>query len=96
MVLFFKHTLKFIDWVRHSSYNVFPIGVNDPHDGERKFIKNPEDEIASPLGWHKLSKTGEMFDTTKGNNVYAQVRFRSKQKFYIFCRTIHQEDRDGN
>lgn len=68
---------QLVDWVRQASYRVLPIGVNDPEDGDRDLLKNPQDDTASPLGWHdqgpKHRKKGGKFDTTVGNNVYAQA-----------------------
>jgi extracellular elastinolytic metalloproteinase len=59
------------DWVDHASYNVLPIGVNDPGDGVRSNILNPAVSNASPLGWHDWGG-GETSTLTMGNNVYAQ------------------------
>lgn len=38
------------DWVSEASYNVFPVGVNDPSDGVRKLLENPMINEASPKG----------------------------------------------
>ncbi|KAL1918893.1 uncharacterized protein VTP21DRAFT_2274 [Calcarisporiella thermophila] len=59
-----------IDWVADASYNVIPLGDNDPETGERRLVKDPHDNIASPQGWHELNQTRQT--TTIGNNVYAQ------------------------
>ncbi|KAJ3385109.1 Fungalysin/Thermolysin Extracellular metalloproteinase 5 [Lobulomyces angularis] len=59
-----------VDWVSDATYNVFPLGVNDPIDGDRKVAKNPENEAASPTGWH--TQRGKNFSDTRGNNVFAQ------------------------
>ena len=70
------NVLQLIDWVHDASYNVYPIGVNDPADGDRELVVNPEDELASPLGWNTQSNSRKgdngFFRTTVGNNVYAQ------------------------
>lgn len=66
--------LSLVNWVSHSSFNVFPVGQNDPISGTRQIVMNPEIRIASPLGWNTRvykSKT-VMYNETKGNNVYAQ------------------------
>lgn len=65
------NVLSLTDWVHDASYEVFPIGVNDPLDGSRKVIQNPADKEASPLGWHAESEK-VTFTTTRGNNVIAQ------------------------
>ncbi|KAG0235758.1 Fungalysin/Thermolysin Extracellular metalloproteinase 5 [Actinomortierella wolfii] len=62
--------VQVIDWVADATYNVFPMGVNDPADGDRKLLKDPYNPIASPLGWHSQGKK-KNFKTTIGNNVYA-------------------------
>ena len=50
---------------------MYPIGVNDPDDGNREVLVDPHTAKASPLGWHDQGN-GETFTTTIGNNVYAQ------------------------
>jgi len=67
--------LALYDWVDNSgSYEVYPVGVNDPDDGERKKEINPfkPGENASPLGWRSQSAQVK-FSDTRGNNVYAQT-----------------------
>jgi extracellular elastinolytic metalloproteinase len=67
-------TLQNIDWVSHATFNVYPWGVNDPSEGERKLLVNPEHLESSPLGWNTFkTKKGKKHSTvTAGNNVYAQ------------------------
>ncbi|KAG0283021.1 Fungalysin/Thermolysin Extracellular metalloproteinase 5 [Linnemannia gamsii] len=62
--------VQVVDWVADATYNVFPMGVNDPNDGKRKLVKNPHHLPASPLGWNRQSQN-KNFTTTIGNNVYA-------------------------
>lgn len=57
------------DWVADASYNVYPINVNDPQDGERQWVENPENKEASPWGWNKVKD--RVYETTIGNNVDA-------------------------
>jgi extracellular elastinolytic metalloproteinase len=70
--------LQLVDWISEAKYNVFPIGVNDPEDGDRVLVNNPEDKLASPLGWHDsgaAQRRGEPNGQSKqtlGNNVFAQ------------------------
>ncbi|KAI8894909.1 Fungalysin metallopeptidase-domain-containing protein [Globomyces pollinis-pini] len=67
--------LALMDWVSHATFNVFPFGQNDPSDGPRQLLKNPENEIASPIGWNtqlSAKKVPKVYKTTIGNNVYAQ------------------------
>ncbi|KAL1916633.1 uncharacterized protein VTP21DRAFT_5337 [Calcarisporiella thermophila] len=66
------------DWVAGASYNVFPLGVNDPESGERELVEDPYDKIASPLGWHEINQT--YYTTTLGNNVYAQENHNASGK----------------
>ncbi|KAJ3363440.1 Fungalysin/Thermolysin Extracellular metalloproteinase 5 [Allomyces javanicus] len=61
-----------VDWVADAaSYEVYPIGVNDPDDGNRVRVKRPELVRASPDGWHSDR-------TTIGNNVIAQENLSGK------------------
>jgi len=58
------------DWVDHASYNVLPIGVNDPTDRSRSNLANPNSSPASPRGWHDFGTSTSTH--SMGNNVYAQ------------------------
>ncbi|KAI1320034.1 Fungalysin/Thermolysin Extracellular metalloproteinase 5 [Mortierella claussenii] len=62
--------VQVVDWVADASYNVFPMGINDPEDGKRKLLKDPHHPPASPLGWNRQAQN-KNFTTTIGNNVYA-------------------------
>ncbi|KAF9945085.1 Fungalysin/Thermolysin Extracellular metalloproteinase 5 [Mortierella alpina] len=62
--------LQVVDWVSDATYNVFPMGVNDPHTGKRKLVVDPHHTPASPLGWNRQGQN-KNFTTTIGNNVYA-------------------------
>ncbi|KAF9090067.1 Fungalysin/Thermolysin Extracellular metalloproteinase 5 [Mortierella sp. AM989] len=62
--------VQVVDWVADASYNVFPMGTNDPEDGNRKLLKDPHHPPASPLGWNRQAQN-KNFTTTVGNNVYA-------------------------
>ncbi|RIA84870.1 Fungalysin metallopeptidase-domain-containing protein [Glomus cerebriforme] len=68
--------IALMDWVADAAYNVFPLGVNDPSDGERDLVLDPYDVIASPYGWH--SQGDENFTTTIGNNVYAHENLQGR------------------
>ncbi|ORX91540.1 hypothetical protein K493DRAFT_325562 [Basidiobolus meristosporus CBS 931.73] len=61
--------MSLIDWVSDAHYNVYPLGINDPDEGSRRLVSNPENKRASPLGWHSLGRRN--FSTTIGNNVAA-------------------------
>ncbi|KAI3658789.1 hypothetical protein MP638_002589 [Amoeboaphelidium occidentale] len=78
--------LQILDWVTdyydekeeddkglRSKYNVYPLGVNDPEDGDRQIVINPADKEASPEGWHSDGK--KQFTVTSGNNVEAQANW---------------------
>jgi extracellular elastinolytic metalloproteinase len=66
--------LQLVDWVSHSTFTVYPFGKNDPSDGPRVVVRDPEDKKASPLGWNTQlkGKKKQFFSTTIGNNVFAQ------------------------
>ncbi|KAJ3100344.1 Fungalysin/Thermolysin Extracellular metalloproteinase 5, partial [Physocladia obscura] len=58
-------------------YNVYPLGINDPFDGERNLVAGPLSLIASPKGWHfcgggKAKCLKGNYTVTAGNNVFAQ------------------------
>lgn len=66
--------LSVVDWVSDANtFNAYPIGVNDPSDGGRTIIQNPANALASPLGWNSQGNNNGTFNTTIGNNVYAQA-----------------------
>lgn len=69
--------ISLIDWVSDAVYNVFPLGINDPSDGDRKLLENPYDIVASPDGWHTQGKKN--FTNTIGNNVYAHENLRGRR-----------------
>ncbi|KAG0216413.1 Fungalysin/Thermolysin Extracellular metalloproteinase 5 [Mortierella sp. GBA30] len=62
--------MQVVDWVSDATYNVFPMGVNDPSNGKRKLVVDPEHRPASPLGWNRQAQN-KNFTTTIGNNVFA-------------------------
>ena len=69
------NVLMLVDWVSHASFEVFPLGYNDPRDGPRKLVANPEHPLASPSGWNSFkSNNGKIVlnKDTQGNNVFAQ------------------------
>lgn len=58
--------LSIVNWVhsvhhRHQPFRVYPLGVNDPTDGEREYISFVNVSTLSPEGWFTKH-------TTKGNN----------------------------
>ncbi|KXN65530.1 hypothetical protein CONCODRAFT_12854 [Conidiobolus coronatus NRRL 28638] len=58
------------DWVHDATYNVWPIGTNDPEDGQRTIVTAQGTANTSPNGWHDQGN-GQKFTTTTGNNVIA-------------------------
>jgi hypothetical protein len=56
------------------TYNVLPIGINDPRFGSPRMIRAKDvlNKYASPLGWHKENGKPTYTDT-RGNNVYVQI-----------------------
>ncbi|MAE65994.1 MAG: hypothetical protein CMJ18_17115 [Phycisphaeraceae bacterium] len=66
--------LQTTDWASHARYRVFEHPLNSPDEGPRTLVVDPQDPVASPLGWHDVNLTvgaGEFTDT-RGNNVLAQ------------------------
>lgn len=71
--------LQIVNWVRQLSILAYPVGVNDPSDGERQLLVDPQDIVASPLGWTNQGNVAKgkdqkkgAFSSTIGNNVFAQ------------------------
>ncbi|MBR9859606.1 T9SS type A sorting domain-containing protein [bacterium] len=57
----------------NSGYRVYPFPVESPNHGSRVLVEDPEDENASPYGWHDVNgSAGAEYTYTRGNNVYAQ------------------------
>ncbi|RKP09766.1 Fungalysin metallopeptidase-domain-containing protein [Thamnocephalis sphaerospora] len=59
--------LQVVDWVSQGAYRALPLSVNNPTEGERQLLVNPESQLASPSGWVKNDWTAP--PTTRGNNV---------------------------
>ncbi|KCV72805.1 hypothetical protein H696_00383 [Fonticula alba] len=69
-----------VNWFsRSGDYRVYPLGVNDPYDGDRELVHKPHNlSTGSPLGWHAMdSRTS--FTDTRGNNVYAQENLSGRR-----------------
>ncbi|KAJ3261832.1 Fungalysin/Thermolysin Extracellular metalloproteinase 5 [Boothiomyces macroporosus] len=66
--------VSLVDWVSHATFNVYPLGTNDPDSGPRQLLVDPEHPVASPLGWNtqRKGKKDTVSPYTLGNNVYAQ------------------------
>ncbi|CAE6512362.1 unnamed protein product [Rhizoctonia solani] len=45
-----------VNYTEQGVYEVWKFGINDPESGERTVEVAPYDWIASPLGWHTISK----------------------------------------
>ncbi|KAL1916447.1 uncharacterized protein VTP21DRAFT_5638 [Calcarisporiella thermophila] len=71
--------LSLVDWVADASYNVYPLGENDPLEGPRQLLHDPNDVIASPLGWH--TQYLRNYSTTVGNNVYAHENHEGSSRW---------------
>lgn len=65
--------LRLVDWVDQAQYQVFPLPLSGPTDGDRSIVVDPHDRVASPFGWHDTNGVkGFEFSDTRGNNVFAQ------------------------
>ncbi|KAI8844173.1 Fungalysin metallopeptidase-domain-containing protein [Chytridium lagenaria] len=74
------HTVQLVDWVSDASYNIFPIGTNDPVDGDRVLVEDPAHPVGSPHGWHAKLEGKKLanYTVTVGNNVYAHENLNGK------------------
>ncbi|KAG0207328.1 Fungalysin/Thermolysin Extracellular metalloproteinase 5 [Mortierella sp. GBA30] len=86
--------MQVVDWVSDATYNVYPMGVNDPEDGKRRLLTNPHHHKASPLGWHRQGQN-KNFTTTIGNNVYAGDNRRNGMDWENNPRPEGEVDEDG-
>ncbi|KAL7941188.1 Fungalysin metallopeptidase domain-containing protein [Trichoderma barbatum] len=61
-----------VDYVADfATFEVFPWGLNDPSEGDRKVFTDPWSVAASPFTWFGDGTTN--YTTTRGNNAIAQV-----------------------
>ncbi|KAL7806686.1 fungalysin metallopeptidase [Trichoderma aethiopicum] len=61
-----------VDYVADfATFEVYPFGVNDPSEGDRKTLTDPWRIDASPFTW--LGDGTTNYTTTRGNNAIAQV-----------------------
>ncbi|KDR73072.1 hypothetical protein GALMADRAFT_228748 [Galerina marginata CBS 339.88] len=68
--------LSAIDYVWNGTYKVLPIpGQAEPPSGFQK-VTDPQDDIASPLGWHTVGTTSTT--STEGNNALVYKGGESK------------------
>jgi extracellular elastinolytic metalloproteinase len=89
--------VSMVDWVASASaYKVIPFGSNDPNDTERQFVENPNDDWASPEGWHTQGVTSKPFNVTIGNNVYAHNNPDGGNDWKKNYRPTGTVDKDGN
>jgi len=59
--------------VAGEQYNVYAVPLENPLNGDRSIVTEPQDLVASPFGWHDTNgATGAEFTITRGNNVWAQ------------------------
>jgi hypothetical protein len=55
-----------------ATYNVFPLPMESPSDGDRSLVTDVANPAASPFGWHDTDgNAGPEFTRTRGNNVHA-------------------------
>ncbi|KEP46410.1 extracellular elastinolytic metalloproteinase [Rhizoctonia solani 123E] len=49
-----------INYTDRGAYKVWKLGINDPESGERTVELAPYDQVASPFGWHTISKANNL------------------------------------
>ncbi|KAF9976345.1 Fungalysin/Thermolysin Extracellular metalloproteinase 5, partial [Modicella reniformis] len=86
--------MQLVDWVSDVTFNVYPMGMNDPTDGDRKLVKDPHHLPASPLGWNRQGQN-KNFTNTVGNNVYAGDNRRNSDNWKSHPRAEGKVDEDG-
>ncbi|MBP7184774.1 MAG: T9SS-dependent M36 family metallopeptidase, partial [Saprospiraceae bacterium] len=56
------------------TYNVFPLPLESPIQGNRQILTDPFDVVASPYGWHDTNgAAGAEYQITRGNNVHSYL-----------------------
>jgi extracellular elastinolytic metalloproteinase len=61
-----------VDYIDLAGYEVYPWGVNDPSDGDRVYVEDPQDNVASKWGWNYYPDMPINFkNATIGNNIEA-------------------------
>ncbi|PHN07204.1 M36 family metallopeptidase [Flavilitoribacter nigricans] len=64
-----------------ASYNVFPLPLENPLEGERVLLVDPHDPIASPYGWHDTDgQEGPEYSITRGNNAHVFLDLDDKDE----------------
>ncbi|PVU92792.1 hypothetical protein BB561_003622, partial [Smittium simulii] len=58
-------------WTSNASYRVYAFGTSDPSVTVRTLEVNPQNHIASPMGWHE-PEDNPLAKTTYGNNALVQ------------------------
>ncbi|PVU92627.1 hypothetical protein BB561_003717 [Smittium simulii] len=63
--------VSILSWTSNASYRVYPFGNSNPSVTQRNLVVDPQNLIASPIGWH--APDDSLFPkTTIGNNVFVQ------------------------
>jgi extracellular elastinolytic metalloproteinase len=75
-----------------ASYNVWEWGINDPESGDRSIEKARYDRIASPHGWHTISKANNPAGSPVPVENYNEPR--SKEMYLMFSSTWGNNVRD--
>jgi len=70
-----------IDYSADATYEVYPWGINDPTEGERKVITDPFDRVSSEFSWNSDGTT--KFNTTRGNNGVAHTNWENKKSDFL-------------
>jgi hypothetical protein len=66
--------------IPRTEYFVWPFGLNNPDEGERKVISNPNDKIASRLGWHATPESQDPNGDT--GNVGSSIYYWDEEQMY--------------
>lgn len=70
-----------IDYSADATYEVYPWGINDPTEGDRKVLTDPFDRESSEFGWNSDGTT--KFNTTRGNNGVAHTNWENKSSGFL-------------
>lgn len=65
-------------------YRVFALPLESPNHGSRSLVVEPQDDLASPFGWHDIDGVpGAEWTDTSGNNVYSILYDSETEDLYF-------------
>ncbi|KAI4615774.1 hypothetical protein J4E80_006191 [Alternaria sp. BMP 0032] len=79
-----------VDYSADAEYKVYPWGINDPFEGDRKLVEDDFSPAASEFGYHNDGK--QTFKTTRGNNGIAHTNWENVNSGFLNLPRPQSED----